>query len=487
MENKQYILTLFSHCKVHKIFGTAGSGKTTFLINLLEKMIKSGVNPNKIAFVSFTNKAVDEIVERCLKRFTQFNKDYFKYFKTIHSLCYKELENKQVISKEEIINLAKGCGMKTSLSREIEDCYGKNIGDKIINIESLSRLKMISLKEQWKQLNLKDCPFFMVKEWSSKLKKYKKENEVIDFTDMLENYDKALDVDYLFIDEAQDLSPLQWKVLHKASEKCKEVIIAGDDDQSIFEWAGADIDYILKIKSDKETVLNKSYRLPTKIYKLSRTLLKRIKKRKEKENRPILKIGNIEYVKNLKSMDFSNKKEYLVLVRNRHQISKIKKYLEKKGLQYSLFGKNSVRKGHKEAVLTWEFKKNEISKTDIINLKRYSSLLKTNEKDFNISNFFNLSWKKLLNQISYKDKEYISEILKKGYTALSSEPKIKISTIHQAKGGESDNVVLFTDVSHTVWKNINKEAEHRVWYVAITRSKFNLIIVKEQSNRFYKI
>ena len=52
----------------------------------------------------------------------------------------------------------------------------------------------------------------------------------------------------VFIDEAQDLSFLQWQMVKSIWNKSKEVYLAGDDDQAIFRWAGADLNYFITLK-----------------------------------------------------------------------------------------------------------------------------------------------------------------------------------------------------------------------------------------------
>jgi len=97
-----------------------------------------------------------------------------------------------------------------------------------------------------------------------------------------------------------------------------------------------------------------------------------------------------------------------------------------------------------------------------------------------------MPWFEILDLIPLEKKNYIRRVLANGYN-FNDKPKIRLSTIHQSKGGEADTVVLFTDVSNMVWENIWTDHEHRVWYVAVTRTKNKLIIIQEQSNRFYKI
>ena len=65
--------------------------------------------------------------------------------------------------------------------------------------------------------------------------KYKKNYKLYDFNDIINNVlNRVPDFDVVFIDEAQDLSPLQWKLYDKLKEKSKDVYLAGDDDQAIF-------------------------------------------------------------------------------------------------------------------------------------------------------------------------------------------------------------------------------------------------------------
>jgi superfamily I DNA/RNA helicase len=488
---KEHIDSLFHHCKVHKIFGTAGAGKTTELISRLNELFEQDVEPNRIAFVSFTNKAVDEIISRCINKFTQFKKEQFIHFRTIHSMCYRTLkqDNKQIIDYKELITLASTLGLKVSSFLAIEDGAGKEQGDKVINIESLSRLKMIPLEEQWKQSNEQDCPFYILEKWQKKLEKYKKENQLLDFTDMLELYNSVLNVDYIFIDEAQDLCPLQWEVMHKASKNCKTVFIAGDDDQSIFNWAGALVDYFLDMKADEETILKESHRLPNVVYTLSRKILSKVKKRKIKECEPIIKSGSIKKVNNLYNVKFDINEKYLILVRNRWQLREVEEHLKLKGFVYSLFEKNVLDCNEFEAIKIWIRIQNKeiIEKREFRKIQKLSSiLLQYNNLEQLPKNILEIEWYDIFNLLKKDSLRYFQRVFDI-YQKKEIIPNIKISTIHQAKGGEEDNVVLFTDVSFTVWKNINTDNEHKVWYVAITRTKKNLFIVSEQSTLYYHI
>ena len=85
----------------------------------------------------------------------------------------------------------------------------------------------------------------------------------LDFTDMVEKYiteGLAIPFKVLMVDEAQDLTPLQWDLVVKLAGSVHRVYIAGDDDQAIYEWNGADVSYFQNFPGRK-LILKKSVRL----------------------------------------------------------------------------------------------------------------------------------------------------------------------------------------------------------------------------------
>ena len=72
---------------------------------------------------------------------------------------------------------------------------------------------------------------------------------------------------------------------------------------------------------------------------------------------------------------------------------------------------------------------------------------------------------------------------------LNQDPRIEVSTIHAAKGGECENVIVVLDnakkIRDSVESNIKKaDEEHRVWYVGITRTKNSLYLLKPKKERY---
>ena len=76
---------------------------------------------------------------------------------------------------------------------------------------------------------------------------------------------------------------------------------------------------------------------------------------------------------------------------------------------------------------------------------------------------------------------YIREMLRHD-EKLSKDPRIKLSTIHAAKGGEANNVLIILDNTKKIREAIEKDQdkydeEQRDWYVGVTRTKQNLYIM----------
>jgi len=85
-------------------------------------------------------------------------------------------------------------------------------------------------------------------------------------------------------------------------------------------------------------------------------------------------------------------------------------------------------------------------------------------------------------------KQYIQELVASGED-LSKPARIKVSTIHSVKGEECENVILFTDLEKIIYDaaQVNKDTEHRLFFVGITRAKNKLYIMNQGSEYQYYI
>jgi DNA helicase-2/ATP-dependent DNA helicase PcrA len=90
--------------------------------------------------------------------------------------------------------------------------------------------------------------------------------------------------------------------------------------------------------------------------------------------------------------------------------------------------------------------------------------------------------------MSVSERSYIRAMLRRG-EKITKEPRIRLSTIHAAKGGEATNVILMTDLSSRVYNSYQKnpDDESRVFYVGLTRAKQNLYLIEPRSQKYFPI
>jgi superfamily I DNA/RNA helicase len=133
-----------------------------------------------------------------------------------------------------------------------------------------------------------------------------KQQHRVDFTDMIERYIEVAtppNFKLLIIDEAQDLTPLQWKFVYKLAEAAERVYVAGDDDQAIYEWNGA----LVKIFQEfpgRKVVLKYSHRLNKQIHSFAKLIRTKIKNTEEKEFNCGLGEGNVMLFKKFQEIPF---------------------------------------------------------------------------------------------------------------------------------------------------------------------------------------
>ena len=324
--------------KTIKIFGSPGTGKTTTLLKLLEEKIAEGYRPDKIGFFSFTRRAIREARSRVIKKFN-LSEDDLEYFRIIHSMCYRTLNinSGQVFKGERVKEFSEVARVEMSGVSE-EDTSGLSIGNKkgdlLLFCDEVSRSSERNLREVWKELECEHT--WEEQEYFSKaLRNFKKTKNLLDFTDMLDLFNQETiipQLDVIFVDEAQDLTTKQWKVIDKLTSNCKLRYIAGDDDQAIYRWAGADVKKFLDIEGEIE-VLPISYRLPQTIHKLACDISNKISLRQVKNWTSREDRGSITDISSIEEVDMSNG-EWLILARSGYQLFKTEAYCKRMGWFY---------------------------------------------------------------------------------------------------------------------------------------------------------
>ena len=460
--------------KVDLLYGPPGTGKTHNLMDILDFEINTkNVDVSKIAYVTFTKKGADEGINRTSEKFN-IPKNKLTHFRTLHSMAFRELEMSRaaMMCAKYYYDFSKKVGFSFSgyYSEELSngddkylfaaDLYRNNKDASRLLIETLDREKFLFIMKQYYR--------------------YKETFGYCDYTDLIQrfvNLKITIPVEVAIIDEAQDLTTLQWQMVWTAFADCKRVYIAGDDDQSIYQWSGADVNYFLNVHGN-QTVLHESWRLPQKLVDYSKRITKQISTRVDKTYVGQDKPGNVIYVNSLKEISIDKEKSYLCLSRNNTFLSRYEEWLTDKMLPYLKKGEAIASLRDLEAIKFYENirKTRYMTDTDEYKLSRIRKP-NTDLKD---------PWYDAFDWPAHK-----ITLIRKLIEAkqITTKPKINVATIHSVKGGEADNVILMEDITQPVYEQLDRDpdSEHRVFYVGATRAKENLIIVKAQSEYKYNL
>lgn len=483
------------------ILGAPGCGKTTRLLNIVEEKLAAGINPARIAYMSFTTKAVHEAVNRAEKKFGLTKPD-LPFFRTVHSFCFSQTgaSRTSVMGPAHYQDLAKilGISLQANLDEESTGLpIGSSVGDQMLFVDNLARSTGEDLRKTYQSLEYPDFSWPQLKQFSQALKNYKEDSGLLDFTDMLLEYletGKPAPVDVAIIDEAQDLSRIQWDVIQRAFANTHEVFIAGDDDQAIYKWSGADVTAFLSLEGEKE-ILAQSWRLPKKIHQLSQKVIKQVSKRFVKDFKAKQETGEISYYYSLDTLN-PGEGTWLYLARNTYQLRAFKRMLYSQGVPFTSSTGSSIKDADYKAIIYYErLRQNKPQKgSDLKHVVDRLGLKKKleDETDYTLEDLGlkpDVAWHDALVNIPLEQREYYLMILRQlGPKGLSMQPKHHVSTIHGVKGGEADHVVLMIDMAKKTYQEYSKESddETRVFYVGITRAKEKLHIILPQTSMYFK-
>lgn len=497
------------------LLGPPGTGKTTSLMGMIEDALKSGIQPEEIAFVSFTKKAVTEAKERACAKF-KLSASRFPLFQTVHALCFRQLglSKMSLLGKQNYIELGEWLGYDLSTHYDMGDGNlptGGQPGDKLLFLDSIARVRCVEVRQVWEEIG-EDTSWAEQERFSLGYARYRERTGLLDFTDLLHKFIKeghATKVKVAFIDEGQDLSRAQWLVLEKCFSNVQQVTIAGDDDQSIFKWSGADLDTFLSLGGEQR-VLEHSYRLPIAVYQKALGVIMQVRHRYPKAFTPTDRRGAVDYVSSLEQITIVPGESTLILVRNVYLLPQVYEHIKRLGLVYSgRNGFNSVKGGHVDAIRAWERMRKGFPITmsevkEVYDNLRVGAVLarggkvKLDNLDDSDDMFtwetlrdhYGLIskpiWHEALQGIPLETREYYIAVLR-SKRKISEAPMVHINTVHGVKGGEAKHVIIVSDMSKRTYTEMQKDydSEHRVAFVALTRAIDRVTIIMAQGKYSY--
>lgn len=311
-----------------KIFGRAGSGKTTFLLNELDKLLESGVHPRRIAMVTYTKIAAHVFKERAKNRFKLTERDVSS-FGTMNSLAWRQcgLRATNMLNEKEKKDFIEMYYPEflSSMGDYDEETYYLDSDDKdklkqrskidaMMNIDEIMRNAAITDFDYGKlyivtgnDLGYSRYDIIDSTRWSEKhnkfvlkwkrsfeyisrseqatfskrLQEYMEENDLFSYARSLElviEQEAYHPAEFMFFDEFQDFSKLQYDVYMQWSETdhVDHVWLCGDDAQAIYRFSSASPEFLIKTRCTETIHLPKTYRHGKEILESAQPYLDRM-------------------------------------------------------------------------------------------------------------------------------------------------------------------------------------------------------------------
>ena len=299
-----------------RVIAGAGSGKTRALTNRFAYLVNElGILPGNILCVTFTNKAANEMRQR-IHNLTGDNDT--GYINTFHGFCvsvlqedshavqyprsFLVLDNADIDDMLRLIYEERGLSLRDMSFADARDMFEiQKLFKKPEYYLDLIGMSLSELHEKYLQASaLNDILFY------GYLYQQKKcfgldYNDLIKFTLYIfkEHADIRLKwqqrLEYMMIDEFQDIDGLQYELMEALCGYHKNLFIVGDPDQTIYTWRGADVKYLLDFDRQhpgtKTILMMENYRSTPQILAAANSLISRNKYRIQKELVPILPAG----------------------------------------------------------------------------------------------------------------------------------------------------------------------------------------------------
>ena len=535
-----------------KIFGGPGTGKTTTMVGntdiqdftgILQRMFEER-DPKEVMLIAYTRAAADEAKDRLtsLTDVTQSTAD--DRVTTIHSLAmrFNNLKPKDIVEirwSNDEYDFCENVGMNYQLDANEDDqdmmATPDDEGHVFFRINSWLKSKLMP-PEEWQKCPLASAwsrPGEEFVEFCEEWEDYKARKGIWEFDDaILEcvNNDDSVDTKFLFVDEVQDLYPLQQEFLNNHFGDVKRIFLAGDDDQTIYEWAGAKPEYFLNMEGkvnddmpklwDDKTgywenegvyILDQSWRMPNGILDLAKNTIEKVSERQEKQIKPHHEGGEfipLYHPEPSRVIELIDPEDTMILFRAKYQISNFSDNLIDSGIPFkdrfktwnedivalrnglaALKNDETHMSGHSAARLVREMPDNALEQG--VNRDSMCDIF-SSESQVNCSRVLDKfryrqpteygslrRWTTEFEDANWYQERAVRNNLTKDNENLDPDG-IRLKTIHGSKGREANTVILSCSSTQSVMDSCPdddmSDAERRLYYVGMTRTKNRLVM-----------
>ena len=527
------------------VFGPPGTGKTQKAIKFVEEELGRGIYPQEISFVSFTRAAAYNARDRTIEAFPEYSPDDFLYFRTIHSICFRELNlSPENIFNDKLKEFSAQYGYAFSADGD-EDMFSQNFSERVWNTDADAFESFISWQKNKMVWDFDEAYRCFIRQhtylqdtylpdnftkprlqlYISRREEFKEKNRLWDYCELviecLRRNVLPRGIKVLISDESQDLSPLLFDWVKRVSETAEKTYIFGDCYQALFSWQGAEPDLMLSFPADERITLRQSYRCSQAVHDLSRKIVeKRFKTRYPDDDfLPTPKKGEIVRAA---TFDYLPYEETFYLFRTRYLLNQAYLTLISRGIPLvtrrgrwspldQRAGKADVfasllKLSREEPITLAELKKivsflpqkdwlERGTKKEIEALQPSQQLIEWHdlpEYGFTEKFLSYLTPDSFLEPLREKEfpawvKSYLRKVFDKYGIRGIKHPTLQLGTYHSVKGLEANRVVIDPTYTRLPYQNLagGNEEEHRLMYTAITRAKDKIIILRPSSDQYY--
>ena len=541
-----------------RIAGPPGTGKTTKLVEIYYKHLVENYSPTDMIVISHTNTAADHIRDKIYKdeSIDDFQKktghEIFHLVKqskasleenvtTVHKFCKNRVKGKAFLIEDyDILKTLYPMFDKYTSNKKFNSIQGLFAIHPFFRFISFAKDNGQQVLDYYRSLTFEEKEDYQytaeelikMQEHYVKFKTNEKINgrttKIIDFQDMVEDFynnreeSKKLckDIKILIVDEAQDSSVIQRKAEEVMSESVDYFYKAGDPDQAIFEFAGADPDSFHREFADPEIELKQGYRCPRVINEYCKKIIQdiwntyeyeRVWKPRE-ENGQIVE-GEIFNLSSLTQDPFAselknriqNTTEDFIFTYRGGEPREMINYLMEIGMPVAIPNKEKSK-------FKFKYPTNEVknqreflsfSKGEYKSLTKIKAMFKGMHPQYQLktieqleaaeSGSYDINWlvdkgfvvpgvkniddfQKISKVLTIQMKNYIREIVNNNRDL--EKKRVFLENIHTIKGKEFDNVVF----DFKLTRQENPFSKKRMKFVACSRARKTLWLLKSTTN-----